>query len=119
VFAELGVHSLEISRLGTFKLTRMTTCGCGLKGVARVSFTQMDTNMSELSSVSRSNLRQGAVFMLVGLVWGMVIPATAFPRFALTAHIQLTANGVMFLVAGLVILRRPTDRPGVRGIASL
>ena len=55
--------------------------------------------------VSRSNLRQGAVYMLVGLVWGMVIPASPFPRLALGAHIQLTAHGVMFLVAGLVILR--------------
>src|SRR5580700_7153751 len=63
--------------------------------------------MSELSYVSRSNLRQGAVYMLVGLVWGMVIPATPFPRLALTAHIQLTANGIMFLVAGLVILYLP------------
>ncbi len=54
--------------------------------------------------VSRSNLRQGAVYMMVGLVWGMVIPATPFPRLALTAHIQLTANGLMFLVAGLVIM---------------
>lgn len=63
--------------------------------------------MSELSPVSRSNLRQGAVYMLVGLVWGMVIPATPFPRLALGAHIQLTAHGVMFLVAGLVMLHLP------------
>jgi (hydroxyamino)benzene mutase len=63
--------------------------------------------MSNLVHVSRSNLRHGAVYMLVGLVWGMVIPATPFPRLALTAHIQLTANGIMFLVAGLVILHLP------------
>ena len=61
--------------------------------------------MSDLVQVSRSNLRQGAVYMLVGLVWGMAIPASPFPRLALGAHIQLTAHGVMFLVAGLVILR--------------
>jgi hydroxylaminobenzene mutase len=63
--------------------------------------------MNDLFQVSRSNLRQGAVYMLVGLVWGMVIPATPFPRLALGAHIQLTAHGVMFLVAGLVILHLP------------
>jgi hydroxylaminobenzene mutase len=51
--------------------------------------------------------------MLVGLVWGMVIPATPFPRLALTAHIQLTVNGVMFLVAGLVISHLPIARSGV------
>jgi hydroxylaminobenzene mutase len=40
---------------------------------------------------------------MVGLLWGMVIPATPFPRLALTAHIQLTSNGIMYLVGGLVI----------------
>lgn len=63
--------------------------------------------MNDLVQVSRSNLRQGALYMLVGLVWGMAIPATPFPRLALGAHIQLTAHGVMFLVAGLVILHLP------------
>lgn len=52
--------------------------------------------MIELSQVSRSNLRQGAFYMLVGLLWGMVIPASSFPRLALGVHIQLTAHGVMF-----------------------
>ncbi len=69
--------------------------------------------MSELSPVSRSNLRQGAVYMLVGLVWGMVIPASPFPRLALGAHLQLTTHGVMFLVAGLVILHLPFAKGGV------
>ena len=41
--------------------------------------------------------------MMVGLLWGLVVPACPFPRLALVAHIQLTAHGVMFLVAGLVI----------------
>ena len=63
--------------------------------------------MNNLACASRSNLRQGAVYMLIGLIWGMMVPATPFPRLALTAHIQLTANGIMFLVAGLVILRLP------------
>jgi hydroxylaminobenzene mutase len=69
--------------------------------------------MNELFHVSRSNLRQGAVYMLVGLVWGMLIPATPYPRLALGAHIQLTAHGVMFLVAGLVILHLPIATCGV------
>jgi hydroxylaminobenzene mutase len=59
--------------------------------------------MTRTQHVSRSNLRQGAVFMMVGLIWGMVVPATPYPRLALGAHIQLTGSGVMFLVAGLVI----------------
>ena len=72
--------------------------------------------MSDLFQVSRSNLRQGAVYMLVGLIWGMVIPATPFPRLALGAHIQLTAHGVMFLVAGLVILHLPKTIGSVSAI---
>jgi hydroxylaminobenzene mutase len=72
--------------------------------------------MNNLAYASRSNLRQGAVYMLVGLIWGMVVPATPFPRLALTAHIQLTANGIMFLVAGLVILRLPFAKSGLSAI---
>src|SRR5580698_6229864 len=59
--------------------------------------------MTRSQHVSRSNLRQGAVFMMVGLIWGLVVPSTPYPRLALGAHIQLTGSGVMFLVAGLVI----------------
>lgn len=69
--------------------------------------------MSNRFQVSRFSLRQGAVYMFVGLVWGMMIPATPLPRLALTAHIQLTANGVMFLVAGLVVLHLPIAPGGV------
>ncbi|MFM9066204.1 MAG: hypothetical protein ACKOUR_02555, partial [Planctomycetota bacterium] len=69
--------------------------------------------MSELTRASRSNLRQGAVYMLVGLLWGLMIPASSFPRLALGAHIQLTAHGVMFLVAGLVMLHLRLARDGL------
>jgi len=41
--------------------------------------------------------------MLVGLVFGIIVPQTPYPRLALGAHIQLTGSGIMFLVAGLVI----------------
>jgi hypothetical protein len=71
-----------------------------------------DTNMSGLSRVSLSNVRQGAVYMLVGLFWGMVVLAASFPRLALTARIQFTVNGVMFLVAGLVIAHLPATARG-------
>jgi (hydroxyamino)benzene mutase len=69
--------------------------------------------VNNLADVSRSNLCQGAVYMLVGLAWGMIVPATPFPRLALTAHIQLTGTGVMFLVAGLVILHLPFTKGSV------
>jgi hydroxylaminobenzene mutase len=66
-----------------------------------------------LSQASRSNLRQGAVYMMVGLLWGLVVPAAPFPRLALGAHIELTAHGVMFLVAGLVISHLPLAANGI------
>jgi (hydroxyamino)benzene mutase len=63
--------------------------------------------MSDSVRVGWSNLRQGAVYMMVGLMWGMLVPTTPFPRLGLVAHIQLTVNGIMFLVAGLMILHLP------------
>lgn len=42
--------------------------------------------------------------VLAGLVWGFVIPATPFPRLALTAHIQFTSNGVLFSVLAILLL---------------
>ncbi len=69
--------------------------------------------MTVLSRVSRSNLRQGAFYMMVRLLWGLVVPASPFPRLALGAHIQLTAHGVMFLVAGLVISQLPIRDDGL------
>ena len=69
--------------------------------------------MTTLSRVSRANLRQGAVYVMVGLVWGLVVPACPFPRLALTAHIQLTSNGIMYLVGGLVISHLPVAANGM------
>jgi hydroxylaminobenzene mutase len=71
--------------------------------------------MIQTNPVSRSNLRQGSLYMLIGLVWGLVVPAAPFPRLALGAHIQLTTHGLMFLVGGLVI---PHLLLGSNGIAS-
>src|SRR5215813_8354973 len=62
-----------------------------------------ELNMADQHRVSRSNLRQGVVYMIVGLVWGLAVPAATYPRLALGAHLQLTAHAVMFLVAGLLI----------------
>lgn len=53
--------------------------------------------------------------MLIGLLWGLVVPAAPFPRLALGAHIQLTTHGLMFLVGGLVIPYLP---PGSNRMAS-
>ncbi len=49
----------------------------------------------------------GMGLILVGLVWGFVVPATPFPRLALTAHIQLVSNGLLFIVLATLLLTLP------------
>ncbi|KAK9329283.1 hypothetical protein V1520DRAFT_356088 [Lipomyces starkeyi] len=39
-----------------------------------------------------SLLRSGVSLQLFGLVWGLIIPVTPFPKLALTAHIQSMAQ---------------------------
>lgn len=59
--------------------------------------------MTASQTTSRSNLRQGAAYVLAGLLWGVAVPVTPFPRLALVAHVELVGQGAMFLVAGLLI----------------
>jgi (hydroxyamino)benzene mutase len=52
-------------------------------------------------------LIHGMVFVLVGLVWGLVVPNTPYPRLALTAHVQLESNGMLFTILGVLLLKLP------------
>ena len=47
------------------------------------------------------------LFVLVGLVWGLVVPATPYPRLALGAHIQFVTNGMLFIVLATALLALP------------
>ena len=69
-------------------------------------------------SGSRQILFHGLTFVLVGLVWGFVVPATPYPRLALTAHIQLTGNGVLFIVLALLLLTLP-NRVGPKSMLAI
>jgi hydroxylaminobenzene mutase len=53
---------------------------------------------------ARQILFHGLAMVLAGLLWGFVIPATPFPRLALTAHIEFTSNGVLFAVLAILLL---------------
>jgi (hydroxyamino)benzene mutase len=57
-----------------------------------------------VQSGGRQILLHGAVLVLVGLVWGLIVPDTPHPRLALGAHIQLVSNGVLFIVLAIVLL---------------
>jgi len=52
-------------------------------------------------------LIHGIALVLVGLVWGLVIPNTPYPRLALGAHIQFETNGLLFVVLAMLLLKLP------------
>ena len=58
-------------------------------------------------SGGRQILIHGIALVLAGLVWGLVVPATPYPRLALTAHIQFESNGVLFIVLAMILLTLP------------
>jgi hypothetical protein len=45
--------------------------------------------------------------ILVGLLWGLVVPHTPFPRLALGAHIQFETSGMLLMLVGIVLLTLP------------
>ncbi len=54
-------------------------------------------------------LVHGLVMVFVGLIWGLVVPQTPYPRLALTAHIQLTSNGLLLIVVAMLVLKLNHD----------
>src|SRR5271156_5822897 len=56
---------------------------------------------------SRQILIHGMVFVLLGLLWGLVVPGTPHPRLALGAHIQFETNGMLFIVLATALLALP------------
>ncbi len=60
-----------------------------------------------IEKTARQILIHGLLFILVGLVWGLVVPNTPYPRLALGAHIQFESNGLLFLVLAILLLKIP------------
>ena len=61
-------------------------------------------------------LIHGMLFVLAGLLWGLVVPHTPFPRLALSAHIGFEGSGLLFTVLALLLLKLP-HRVGGKSIA--
>ena len=57
--------------------------------------------------ISRQILIHGLFLVLVGLVWGLVVPHTPYPRLALGAHIQFETNGMLFIIMALLLIKVP------------
>src|SRR5690349_17655373 len=53
----------------------------------------------------RQILIHGLAFIFAGLVWGLVVPHTPFPRLALGAHIQFMSSGLLFLIVAMLLLK--------------
>jgi hydroxylaminobenzene mutase len=60
-----------------------------------------------VQSGGRHILLHGMAFILAGLMWGLAIPATPYPRLALGAHIQFETNGLLFIVLAVLLLKLP------------
>ncbi|HUO07341.1 MAG TPA: hypothetical protein VM008_03505 [Phycisphaerae bacterium] len=60
-----------------------------------------------LHSAGNQILIHGLLFVGVGLLWGLVVPHTPYPRLALGAHIQLVLSGLLFLITALLLLKLP------------
>jgi len=56
---------------------------------------------------ARQILIHGLALVLAGIVWGLVIPHTPFPRLALSAHIQAVLNGMLFILMAVLLLTLP------------
>ena len=72
-------------------------------------------NKTSIQNGGRQILIHGLALVLTGLVWGFVVPMTPYPRLALVAHIQLTGNGLLFIVLAMLLLLLP-NRVGTKSI---
>ena len=53
----------------------------------------------------RQILLHGLVLVFVGLLWGLIVPHTPYPRLALTAHEQFVFNGLLLIVMAALLLK--------------
>jgi len=60
-----------------------------------------------VESGARQILIHGMALIFAGLLWGLVVPHTPYPRLALGAHIQFESSGVLFMVLAIVLLKLP------------
>ena len=69
-------------------------------------YQQQPKGRRTLNVQSRSGqiLIHGLALVLAGLVWGIVVPHSPFPRLALVAHIQFAMNGMLFILMAVLLL---------------
>lgn len=58
-----------------------------------------------VTQAGRQILRHGLVLVFAGLLWGLAVPHTPYPRLALTAHEQFLFNGLLLIVMAALLLK--------------
>ena len=62
---------------------------------------------TKIEGRSRQLLAHGLMLVMVGLIWGFVVPHTPYPRLALGAHIQFVTNGMLILIMAVLLHTLP------------
>jgi hypothetical protein len=57
----------------------------------------------------RQILIHGLMLVMVGLLWGFVVPHATYPRLALGAHVQFMTNGLLIIVLAALLIKLPHD----------
>jgi hydroxylaminobenzene mutase len=60
-----------------------------------------------VQKLAKQILILGMALVLAGLVWGLVVPHTPYPRLALTAHVQFESNGMLIIILAILLIRLP------------
>lgn len=63
--------------------------------------------MMNIQSGGKQILIHGLALILAGLVWGIFVPLTPYPRLALSAHLQFETNGMLLVLMGILLLKLP------------
>jgi len=66
----------------------------------------------------RQVLIHGLTLTLAGLLWGVALPMTPFPRLALGAHVQFETNGLLFMASGILLITVP-NRVGPKAVLAM
>jgi (hydroxyamino)benzene mutase len=56
---------------------------------------------------SKQILIHGMLFIWAGLLWGLVVPLTTYPRLALSAHIGFEGSGLLVIITAILLLKLP------------
>ncbi len=62
--------------------------------------------------LARKILIHGLLLVMVGLLFGFVVPHAPFSRLALGAHVQFMTNGILIIVLASLLLKLPHDVGG-------